>query len=316
MSASATWRLMTPAGAVGAIAVIELAGDVDAAMRELKLPAVRVGAFVLADLLGIDRGVVARWSGDVVHLMPHGGAAVLRTLLERLAVAGLSQAVEARWPEAASEIESRMLATLARAASSRAVDLLLAQPARWQAADAKTLAAGAPSELMRLLEPPVVAAVGRANIGKSTLCNALAGRAVSLVADEPGTTRDHVGVLMGLDGVTVRYVDCPGFAEAESDIEAQSRKLAVGVASQAALVLNCGDPKHEPLAVEELGFTPASELRVRLRDDLPGLRWSADIVVSRADRDGLQDAHEVAMRIRRALVSDVALGWVGPWRFW
>src|SRR4051812_12049600 len=91
MKIDASWRLMSPRGG-GAVAVVQIHGDVDAALERLGIAAVPVGGVVLRPLCGVDRGLVARWTESSAQLMSHGGAAVVRGILAALNDAGLSEA--------------------------------------------------------------------------------------------------------------------------------------------------------------------------------------------------------------------------------
>lgn len=57
---------------------------------------------------------------------------------------------------------------------------------------------------------PIIAIIGRANVGKSTLFNRLLGKAMAIVEDLPGTTRDRIFGDTLLDGREVTLVDTGG----------------------------------------------------------------------------------------------------------
>ncbi len=320
---SVRWSIATPAGRAGAIAAIAIntvdAASMDRVLASIGFDAVPVGQSRVGSIAGVDLGVVARWSPTRTDLMPHGGVAVVRAIaavLENRCGASTALAPLEMYPEASSEIEAHALAALSVAPSARAVGVLLRSVARWaplaRSLDEADAVEPSPhgASLRRLLDPPLVVAIGPPNIGKSALLNALAGRQAAVVADQPGTTRDHVGALIDLDGLTVRYADTPGREASQTggpDRDAQAASDAVG--SQADLVLRCFDHAAEPVA----GPPGVPSLLVQTRMDLANAAPDADVRTSARTGDGIA---ELAVRVRRALVSDEVLADPRPWAFW
>jgi GTP-binding protein len=64
---------------------------------------------------------------------------------------------------------------------------------------------------------PVVAIIGRPNVGKSSLLNALAGQMISIVEPTAGVTRDRVSTFIGKDDKYFELIDTGGYGIVDSD---------------------------------------------------------------------------------------------------
>ena len=90
------------------------------------------------------------------------------------------------------------------------------------------------------------AIVGKPNVGKSTLLNALVGYDRAIVADLPGTTRDTVEESCTLGGVLLRLVDTAGIRRTDDPVERQGVERSQRAMEGAALVLVLRDLGREP----------------------------------------------------------------------
>ncbi|MEK7805206.1 MAG: GTPase, partial [Planctomycetota bacterium] len=76
-----------------------------------------------------------------------------------------------------------------------------------------------------LTSPQVLVILGKPNVGKSTLINAILGEERMLVHHEPGTTRDYVSEFISVDGIPFELVDTAGVRETSDMLEVMSIEM-------------------------------------------------------------------------------------------
>src|SRR5438067_2570013 len=105
--------------------------------------------------------------------------------------------------------------------------------------------------------PPLIAIVGRPNVGKSTSFNRLIGQRRSIVTDEPGITRDRIYGTVDWNGHTYEVVDTGGIIPGEeSEIPVRIFEQAQIAIENAALILFIADGRS--------GITPPDQELARL----------------------------------------------------
>ena len=96
----------------------------------------------------------------------------------------------------------------------------------------------ATSERGKILKEGIEAAiVGRPNVGKSSLLNALVREKRAIVTDIPGTTRDVIEEVINIDGIPVKIIDTAGIRNAENQIEKIGVEKSEEYLTKAELIL-------------------------------------------------------------------------------
>lgn len=90
-----------------------------------------------------------------------------------------------------------------------------------------------------------VALVGKPNVGKSSLLNALLGESKAIVTDIAGTTRDVVEGEINLNGVTLHLLDTAGIRESSDQVESIGVNKSKEIISKADLVIVLLDASKE-----------------------------------------------------------------------
>ena len=308
----ACWLTTAASGAVG---VLHMRAIPERLSDTLSITLPDIGHASLRRICNLDEALVLRATHDTIIVTPHGGPRLRQRLVRAISDAGISFVSPNElspadiFVESTSDIQARMLYTLARAASADAIALLLAQPARWEKYGAPTTADAPRSNRLRhLIDPPTVVIAGAPNAGKSTLLNALLGRTAAVTSPIAGTTRDFVSANIVLAGLTCRVVDAPGFNE---NNVSKNNLSEMRVLEKSSLNTDMNHMNSNPSAMQSANQAPSSLQAQRAIDQAAIARalqeiHGADLVIALTAPDQAWPNIEHSNILRVRSMSDIA----------
>ena len=125
------------------------------------------------------------------------------------------------------------------------------------------------------MSKPLVAVVGRPNVGKSTFFNKMAGKSISIVDDMPGVTRDRITADAEWLGHSFTLIDTGGIDPKSDDVLLSQMREQASIAMELADVICFFTDARDGLTEDDKDKTPAAcncwppECREKLYDEPP-----------------------------------------------
>lgn len=166
-----------------------------------------------------------------------------------------------------------------------------------------------------------LALLGKPNVGKSSLLNALLGYQRSIVSNIPGTTRDYLEAPLMLGGIALTLLDTAGIRHTADEIEASGVEFSreLGQAADMRLVLlDTSEPITDDDRTVLAHTAPERTIIVLNKRDLPAVwtsvpelaRFAAPVEISSVTGEGLAELRARMTQELTAGVSSTEL-WIG-----
>jgi tRNA modification GTPase len=158
------------------------------------------------------------------------------------------------------------------------------------------------SEKNQLIRDGVkTAIVGKPNVGKSSLLNALLNEEKAIVTDIEGTTRDTIEAYINVSGVTLKLIDTAGIRETEDVVEKIGVNRSKKAISEAELVLLVLD-QSKAISKEDKDLLDLTKDKKRLiianKSDLPkALQLEEVLPISTLTKEGLKDLEKAILKL-------------------
>ena len=161
-----------------------------------------------------------------------------------------------------------------------------------------------------LREGLMTAIIGKPNVGKSSLLNALLREERAIVTDIPGTTRDAIEEYADLDGVPLRIIDTAGIRETADTVEQLGVEKSKEYIAKAQLVLALFDSSRHLDGEDEeiISLLPGQKaIALLTKSDLPEKLGAEELqerlphlplisISTKGDRQGLKALSEAVHR--------------------
>jgi tRNA modification GTPase len=158
------------------------------------------------------------------------------------------------------------------------------------------------SEKNQLIRDGVkTAIVGKPNVGKSSLLNALLNEEKAIVTDIEGTTRDTIEAYINVNGVTLKLIDTAGIRETEDVVEKIGVNRSKKAINEAELVLLVLD-QSKAISKEDKDLLDLTKDKKRLiianKSDLPkALQLEEVLPISTLTKEGLKDLEKAILKL-------------------
>ncbi len=121
---------------------------------------------------------------------------------------------------------------------------------------------------VRLADGLHVVIVGRPNVGKSSLLNALAASERAIVTDVPGTTRDLLRETIDLDGIGITLVDTAGLRDSDDAVEIEGIRRARDELQRSDLAVLVSNDSQLEQDLPLLAALPTSAARIVIHNKI------------------------------------------------
>ena len=165
---------------------------------------------------------------------------------------------------------------------------------------------------MALTTPQILVILGKPNVGKSTILNAILDEDRALVHHEPGTTRDYICECISVSGIPFEIVDTAGIRDTGDMIESMSIEVTFEQLCRARKVLAVFD-NARPFDREDEGVLKALDLWIAQENAVgfqPGAR-AAIPVINKCDLPPKLDTGKITSLLQQPVCTLSALNRAG-----